>query len=306
MTLKRIDYQGSKELRLMQALVQRDWDFSARHHVGDLAWGRASREADDQDWPTALWMEGDECLGWGWINMPDTLDLMVSREHPHLAGDILHWFEATATGADLFVEILEHETALADALVGKGYSRAHDLPFSTHTRRDLNALPDVLLPPGFIAKSLGEGIDVELRARAHALAWSVLPFRENGKEKNVAVTSKVTPQRYLAVKDAWPWREDLDWIILAPDGTPAACCIMWFDEANGVGELEPVGTHPDYRRMGLGAAVCLSAMHALKAAGAAKAIVFPRGDAAYPVPGKLYSKLGFKPYGKTQTWSKRH
>lgn len=305
MTAQRLEYRGPQELRLMQKLVQREWDLNSRHHIGDLAWGRASREADFKDWPTALWMEDGVCLGWGWITMPGTLDMMVSVQSPDVAGDILSWFEETATGPQLSVEVLEHETILANALVSNGYVEARGEPFSMHTVRDLDDLPDVVLPPGFVARAFGDGIDINLRAQAHALAWSLLPFREDGVEKNVAVTSKVTPTRYQAVKEAWPWREDLDWIILAPDGTPAACCIMWYDEANGVGELEPVGTHPDYRRMGLGEAVCLSAMHAAKAAGATKAIVYPRGDDAYPVPGKLYSRLGFAPYGKTLTYRKK-
>lgn len=301
--MQRIDYQGSRELGLMQDVVQREWDLSVRHHIGDLAWGRASRQADLRDWPTALWMEDAVCQGWGWITMPDTLDMKVSRDHPELGGEILQWFEKTGSGDALNVEVLEHETALIDALSGRGYKEARDQPFSSHTCHTLKSLPDVVLPPGFVARSMREDIDVELRAEAHALAWSLLPFQENGVQKDVAVTSKVTPQRYLAVKNAAPWRADLDWIIQAPDGTPAACCIMWYDAANKVGELEPVGTHPDYRRMGLGEAVCLSALHAAKAAGATRAIVYPRGDAAYPVPGKLYTKLGFKPYGRTRIFT---
>jgi hypothetical protein len=54
--------------------------------------------------------------------------------------------------------------------------------------------------------------------------------------------------------------------------------------------------------MGLARALCLHALHALRAAGGAQAIVYPRGDAAYPVPGSLYASLGFGSYARTRTY----
>ncbi|MGA5560099.1 GNAT family N-acetyltransferase [Streptomyces platensis] len=43
---------------------------------------------------------------------------------------------------------------------------------------------------------------------------------------------------------------------------------MWLDEANRTAEFEPVGTHPDYRRLGLGRALLLHGMHLARDAGA--------------------------------------
>ena len=63
---------------------------------------------------------------------------------------------------------------------------------------------------------------------------------------------------------------------------------------NGVGELEPVGTHADHRRLGLGRAVGLYALQRLRDLGATKAIVACRGDEAYPIPCKLYESIGFR------------
>jgi hypothetical protein len=61
----------------------------------------------------------------------------------------------------------------------------------------------------------------------------------------------------------------------APDATMAASTIMWLDEANKTVEFEPVGTHPDYRRRGLGKAMLLHGMHLALAAGA----LMPRSPA---------------------------
>jgi ribosomal protein S18 acetylase RimI-like enzyme len=80
--------------------------------------------------------------------------------------------------------------------------------------------------------------------------------------------------------------------------------LVWLDAVNGVGEFEPVGTHQDFRRMGLARAVCLHAMHRLRAAGASTAIVYARGDAAYPVPARLYEALGFRAGDRTSVHSR--
>ena len=63
------------------------------------------------------------------------------------------------------------------------------------------------------------------------------------------------------------YRSDLHVLVEAPDGTMAASTIMWLDEANQTAEFEPVGTHPGYRRLGLGTAMLLHGMHLAREAG---------------------------------------
>jgi ribosomal protein S18 acetylase RimI-like enzyme len=104
---------------------------------------------------------------------------------------------------------------------------------------------------------------------------------------------------------AWPYRPELDWVLEAPDGRWVANCCVWLDDANGVGEFEPVGTDADFRRRGYGRAVMLAALHALRAAGAGTATVGVRGDDDYPVPRKLYFGLGFETYAQTMTFERR-
>ena len=98
---------------------------------------------------------------------------------------------------------------------------------------------------------------------------------------------------------AWPYRSDLDCIAVAPDGHVAAYCLAWLDGENRVGELEPVGTHADFRRRGLAAAVCAFALRRLAEEGATRAVVYARGDAAYPAPKLLYESLGFRAHART-------
>ncbi|WP_404953269.1 GNAT family N-acetyltransferase [Streptomyces sp. 147326] len=74
------------------------------------------------------------------------------------------------------------------------------------------------------------------------------------------------------------------------------------DEANATGAFEPVGTRPDHRRQGLALAVCTAVLHAFARAGGRRAIVNARGDAAYPVPKRLYESMGFTTYARTHTF----
>jgi len=62
----------------------------------------------------------------------------------------------------------------------------------------------------------------------------------------------------------------------------AASTIMWLDEASRTAEFEPVGTHPGYRRLGLGTAMLLHGTHLARAAGATHMTVACLGAPGHP------------------------
>lgn len=107
--------------------------------------------------------------------------------------------------------------------------------------------------------------------------------------------SRVTEESYRRVMSAWPYRRELDCVLEAPDGSFAAYVLCWYDEANRVGEFEPVGTHPDHRRRGFGAAVCRYALQRLEEEGAEHAIVYAGGREQDAPARALYESLGFRP-----------
>jgi ribosomal protein S18 acetylase RimI-like enzyme len=106
----------------------------------------------------------------------------------------------------------------------------------------------------------------------------------------------VTVESFTNVQAAWPYRTDLDCVVEAPDGSFAAYCLAWLDDANDVGELEPVGTHPDHRRRGLASAVCRFAHQRLREEGATRAIV-------YSIAGSdattLYESIGMREHSRS-------
>ena len=112
----------------------------------------------------------------------------------------------------------------------------------------------------------------------------------------------MTTERYELIASTWPYRCDLDQVVEAPDGTLAASALGWYDDVNRAGLLEPVGTDPRHARKGLGAAVSLACLRAMRDAGATLAVVCPRGDDLYPVPRALYHRIGFRDAGRTVTY----
>jgi hypothetical protein len=76
----------------------------------------------------------------------------------------------------------------------------------------------------------------------------------------------------------------------------ASSTIMWLDEANKTAEFEPVGTHPDYRRRGLGRAMLLHGMQLARAAGATQMTVACLGAPGHPQARGLYYSVGFREF----------
>ena len=92
---------------------------------------------------------------------------------------------------------------------------------------------------------------------------------------------------------AWPYRNTLDCVVEAPDGAFAAYCLVWPDDENRVGEFEPVGVREQFRRQGLGTAVCTFALRRLHEEGGRRAIVYCMTEPACA----LYESLGFRRRG---------
>jgi SAM-dependent methyltransferase len=84
---------------------------------------------------------------------------------------------------------------------------------------------------------------------------------------------------------------------------PFIFCVRADDSKNRTGELEPVGTHRNYRRMGLGKAVVLEGLRSLKRQGATEAIVYASDTNEAAI--KLYESVGFRTIHRFFDFSKR-
>ena len=281
--------------RLAQALWRRQTTFvNPEATVGELAWiWGAGRRASASKWKHQLWSQADATTAWGWIfppskttlsatttrSEPTTLVWQVHPDHPELLESVLDWFEAeTPDDVRQTTVRLANDNAI-EGLRRRGYQDDPDAPWSLLNMRGLEEIEEPALPSGYRLTTMRDIADVPRRVAVHRAAWE---------------PSSVTEETYIDTMSTWPYRDDLDFVVEAPDGSLAASALGWYDEQNRVGEFEPVGTHPDHRQRGLGRAVFLFGLQRFREAGADRAIVGCRGDANYPIPKRLYESVGFR------------
>ncbi|MBL8045577.1 MAG: GNAT family N-acetyltransferase [Anaerolineales bacterium] len=261
-------------------------------HTGDVSWWLHYHDADASfAEQIALWEDGERLLGWV-LFTPDEnfFDLFV---HPSLCGTAeaaaMHeWSErqlAALGGKTVRLQfIAASDSVRRTFLESRGYQLADE---SEHlhrmyvTRRTLNSpISNSPLPDGFTMRGcLGEA---ELEARATAQYGAFQSKWEWGK-----YTARW--RRFMRSPVYVPER---DVVAVAPDGRIAAFAIHWVDAVNGVGYFEPVGTHPDFQRLGLGRAVLAESMRRMQAAGLPFASVCC--DATDPRAVTFYQACGFE------------
>jgi len=69
------------------------------------------------------------------------------------------------------------------------------------------------------------------------------------------------------------YRPDLDLVVEAPDGRLVAFCICWFNESTLQGQLEPLGSHKDFRQFALGRVALSEGLRRLQSLGAQEILV---------------------------------
>jgi predicted N-acetyltransferase YhbS len=236
-------------------------------HIGDLAW--ATRSATHLE--LAVWVRvwedaAGRVAGFVWPSLtgesqvfcPDgAVDDATVDEMLHVVEDCA--LRALAAGdvvRDVHVLVAEGEEQLREALLRRGFERDEAESFDV-TRRALEGLGEPRCPPGYRLSGVDDAL-VDGRVEAQRAAFA---------------PSSLTRRMYDRVRRTWPYRPELDRVVVDDSGTVVAHCTAWIDERTGCGLLEPVGTHPAHRRRGLAAACCLDALHALAAAGATTAQV---------------------------------
>ncbi|UQA97293.1 GNAT family N-acetyltransferase [Streptomyces halobius] len=298
--MRRHEYAGPIALPAMQSLASRAFPTTGYRHIGDLAWNWCLCLDQADTSPTAVWTERERTMAWGWLELPDSLMLQIDPSRPELADEVLAWAEQSASGP-LSVDVAETEPHLVSALERGGYTLPRssrprssggapivDGPFMACLGRPLTDLPAIpSLPDGYTIRAQQGHTDVAGRAAAHRAAFG---------------STRITTDRHALMRETCPYRPEFDLVVASPDGGVVAYCQGWYDESNGIGAFEPVGTHPDHRRLGLARAVCTAVLHAFADAGGHRAVVCARGDANYPAPKRLYESMGFTVYTRAHTY----
>jgi ribosomal protein S18 acetylase RimI-like enzyme len=292
------------DVPLLQGLAQRVTALrpdmiSAGASYGELSWIYGKGHALwGHTWPRRLWFAGSELVAWAWVFLPRrvertdgsvsevtgaSLSYQIHPDHLGLADEVIEWYDTVAAGLERTVSPTDAEKVALDRWAAHGYTS--DLAALGDTgdwtqlnERDLTVLDEPELPAGFRFRTADEA-GPDAAVQAHVDAWAPTAY---------------TARSYAGVRATAAYRGDLHVLIEAPDGRMAASAIMWFDEANRTVEFEPVGTHPDYRRLGLGRALMLGGMKRARAAGAVHATVVCLGAPGHPRARGLYYGVGFR------------
>jgi mycothiol synthase len=298
------DYAGVDDLRAMQSIVSAAWASPARPFVqctvGDLEWWLAGG-GPDVDWSSRIriWSIGGDPVGWGWFRPPTSLDWFVRHgltavEETAIRDEIFAWHVERARAVASSTPAREPsnrgestaDPVLLEVWAADGWPESAILPERGWTPTDVvltqyvQSLDIELDPPrvpdGYVLRSLRGPEDIPARVDAHRAAFA---------------PSKMTVEKYGILISQDHYAFDRDIVLEAPDGSFAAFAMCWADPVGSIGEFEPVGTHPDHQRRGLGRVIMRHGLRLMRAAGLRDALVFSlRSNTASEA---LYRSAGF-------------
>jgi len=288
---------GLADLRAAGEVLTRAWLDGApfvNATPGDLSWWFA------QAWPSELaerlriWTADDRVVAWSWEDGSE-FDSCVWSGDPELDDAVARAALARAidaattrarTGGDGAVQLwaadddvrtLGRLRAFGFAPAPRVATRHGALSQFQRTVDDPATMPHRPLPDGYRIRSLSGPAELAARVDVHRAAFAPSRMSVGKYERLIALPA---------------YRVEDDLVVEAPDGSLAAFAMAWWDPLAGIGELEPVGTHPDHQRLGLGAALLSHALARYASFGARLVQVF--SDAENVASEALYQSVGFR------------
>jgi mycothiol synthase len=241
-------------------------------HIGDLQWWCRTGVLDDQqDWH--FWrQESGETIALGALAGGEIICLL----HPNFRTRerylmVRQWglqrLEERAklqneSQYEVWEEAADDDPETMRFLEREEYER-QDMYFHHYSRSLSESVPAPVLPAGFTIRPIEGLAEAALRAALQRDA-----FLPNGSK-----TYEEGTLRQVAIMHMPHYDPQLDLMVIAPDGMPAAGCVCWVDPMNHIGLFEPVGTRPQFRRQGLATALMLGGLQRLRERGMRTALV---------------------------------
>ena len=287
------EFSGETDKQAMIALAQAFPNDDL--HVVDLPYRLSSWALDYPD-NIGLWVNADcQILAWAVMQTPFwTIDYAY---HPDvdtsLHRQLLAWADHrarqildTPSGRPCrFVMVLASQADRIRDLEQAGFAsqgKAGEDPWSKVLLQHSAQTPvaDSGLPAGFIIRPLAGESEVEAYVQLHRAVF---------ESRNMTVEWRT---RTLRSPEYVP---DLDLVAVAPDGRLAAFCVCWLSkssEGKPSGQIEPLGVHKDFCRLGLGRAILSEGLRRLYLCGAGR--VYVETDKHRTATLELYKSVGFR------------
>jgi len=294
-------YQTEADLQKMCSLLQTGLAAQTRAytiHPGELYLCLYNWLDGNDPWQSIyLWDDPDDgrrLLGWAILYTPwSGFDVFVQPEFWDSAwiAEVNAWVEEKACEKTREQgrrhvwrrhvwrnNVAETDAFLREQLCGRGFQEVPEhamLSMECDLERDL---PQASLPENYTLRKVEPG-DAFQRAQAQHLAFEAdMPFEEY-------------LDKYRHFMDSPGFARGREWIVAAPDGRVASFCMAWPDSASRIGQIDTVGTHPEFQRKGFARAVMGAGLRDLQSAGMHTARICVQAGNLAAIG--LYEGLGF-------------
>jgi len=258
-------------------------------HPGDLYWRAGLRDLADLQ----VWEDGSgEIVGFVELDSKDSsCDIAVAPGRAAaLELELFAWAETAARrrgdGRTFIVGCFDGNEERAARLRSLGFEPTDD--FYPHHLHPLDGpLPSASRRDGDVVRPLRED---ELAARVE-LGGAAFG------------STALTVEKLRRIRTGPGYDPDLDLVAVDGAGALAAFALFWFDPHERLGQLEPLGCHPDHQRRGLARTLIEEGLRRLRDRGTREALVVTGGKNA--ATRSLYEECGFRPVAEDRDWSKR-
>jgi GNAT superfamily N-acetyltransferase len=282
-------WEGPEDTCAMQRLASRLWPSGL--HPGGLGWALAIGQLANR---IVLAEHDGGLVGWAGISVAE-MHVQVDPTNPDAAQAVMEWAVETAAGAELTLAVADSDEVVRSAALDAGFVPQPEAEPGVGMFRP--ATPDHPdLAAGYTIRGVEPG-EATARVEVHRAAWlpSALPWPPGDRPPIPPdATSSFTAPHYDQVRRTWLYDPALDLVVVAPDGTLAACCIAWWEPATGCAEIEPLGVVPEHRRLGLAGALCLEVAAQVAERNGNEVFINTGPNVEYWVPAAAYAKVGFK------------
>jgi GNAT superfamily N-acetyltransferase len=272
----------------MQRLASRLWPLGL--HPGGLGWAAAIGQLADR----LMVADDGDLIGWAGLSGGE-LSLQVDPGHPAAASALIDWAREAVDVVKLQLAVAEDDEVVRAAALAAGFAPLPGAEPGMAMRRDATAGRPPL-PEGYRIRSVEMG-EAPARVAVHRAAWrpAALPWPPGDRPAIPEdATSTFTAAHYEMVCRTWLYDRTFDLVAEAPNGSLAACCIAWWDEATGCAEIEPLGVVPEHRRRGLAGALCLEVAAMVAELGGHEVFINTGPNIEYSTPAAAYAAVGFQ------------